>query len=164
MGKFLITVVGLLVSIRGIRIYSRTGLKGELLIAVAGFIFVLAFQTNDVAMGIVGYVIINIGMLTLYRREKAKWKAIFGKLAYYDKLLGNIPHILNEKESKTTYKVTGVISGILCLVMAFEFYRRIAINAVGGLLDQNLVGLAEIGGFILTGILLIGYYLFKKVE
>ncbi len=164
MGKFLITVVGLLVSIRGIRIYSRTGLKGELLIGVAGFIFVLAFQTNDIALGIVGYVIINIGMLILYRSEKQKWKAIFGKLTYYDKLVGNTPHILNEKESRTTYKVTGVISGILCLAMAFEFYRRIEINAAGGSLGQNFVGLAAIGVFILTGILLIGYYLFKKVE
>ena len=85
MGKLLITVVGLLVSIRGIRIYSRTGLKGELLIAVAGFIFVLAYQADDVILGILAYVLINIGSLTLYRTEKVKWKAIFAPLSYYGK-------------------------------------------------------------------------------
>lgn len=164
MGKIFITVVGILVSIRGIRIYSRTGLKGELLIAVAGFIFALAYQANDVPLGIVGYVLINIGMVILYKSEKIKWKAILGPLTYYNKLVGNVPHTLNEPESRTTYKVTGVISGILCLLMAFEFFRRLNINDIGELLEKDLVGLVVIGILILSGLLLIGYYSFKKVE
>jgi hypothetical protein len=164
MGKLLITIVGLLVSVRGIRIYSRTGLKGELLIAVAGFVFVLAYQANDMTLGIIGYIIINIGMVILFKTEKIKWKAVFGPLNYYGRLVGNVPQILNEKESRNAYKVTGIISGILCLLMALEFYRRLKVNNIGELLDTNISGLVEIGFFILAGFSIIGYYLFKKID
>lgn len=162
--KLVVTAIGLLVSIRGIRIYSRTGLKGELLVAVAGFIFALSYQANDMPLAIIGYIILNIGMLILYKVEKIKWKAIFGKLTYLDKVVGNTPHFLNEKESRTTYKVTGVISGIFCFLMAFEIYRKVTPTDIGNLLEKNLISSVEIGTFILAGTLLIGYYLFKKVE
>ncbi len=164
MAKILITILGLLVFIRGIRIYSRTGLKGELLIGVAGFIFMLAYQTNDIVLGITGYITINVGILLLYRIEKANWKGIFGKLSSYDRFMGNVPQILNKKESQVSYKVTGIVSGILCLLMALAFYRKGNTYNIGGLLGENIAAFVEIGIFVLAGLLLISYYLFKKTE
>lgn len=162
MEKLIVSIIFLLITMRAIRIYSRTGLKGELIIATAGFIFLLGFYSNDTILMWIAFVILNIGLLILYSSEKYIVRQIYRQLTIYKRLIGDYPQILDENESQRANKISGVVSGILCLVTAIELYR-IKINNIWVSVDKNTFDLIGVGILILAGILLIVYYSFKKV-
>ncbi|MHB8068512.1 MAG: hypothetical protein ACYDIC_11505 [Desulfobaccales bacterium] len=162
MEKLIVSVIFLLITMRAIRIYSRTGLKGELIIATAGFIFLLGFYSNDTILMWIAFVILNVGLLILYSSEKHIVRQIYRQLTIYKRLIGDYPQILDENESQRANKISGVVSGILCLVTAIELYR-IKINNIWVVVDKNTFDLIGIGILIFAGISLIVYYSFKKV-
>ena len=155
MQDFIIMFLCLLISIRGVRIYLRTGLKGELIGGLGISILMLAYFGEDIILVIIGFVISNVGWLILFTYENELCREIYGKATIYERIIGDVPIILNENESRTAFKLTGVLSGLICFLAAFELYKKPKTN--------DIVALVEIGVLILAGILFIFYYLFKKV-
>jgi heme/copper-type cytochrome/quinol oxidase subunit 1 len=162
LGKFILPVVFLIIAIRGLRIYARTGLKGEFIVATACFIFPLSFYARDTIFMWIAFGMLNVGVIILYTSEKKSVKQIYKGLTLYKRIIGDYPQILNENESQRVNKISGVASGILCLLMAILFYRATT-NNISRFVDKNNFDLVAIGILISVGILLIGFYLFKKV-
>jgi len=162
LGKFLITFLFLLIAIRGVRIYSRTALKGELIIAASGFILLLSYYAHDAILGWIAFAIFNAGLLILYSFEINTVRQIYRQLTIYKRIIGDYPQILDENESRKANTVVVIINVSLCFLTAFEFYR-IKINNIGGLIDKHVLGLVAIGILILAGILFLVYYFIKKV-
>jgi len=155
MERFIIIFGSFLVSIRGIRVYLRTGLKGDLIRSLGIFIFMLSYYVDDIILGIIGFVIFNVGWMILVTFEGELSKEVYGQVTIYKRIIGDFPQILDDKASRNTYKVMGVTSGVLCLLTAFEFYRQ---------KRNDIIELVEIGVLIFAGILFISYYLLKKVD
>jgi len=155
MERFIIIFGSLLVSIRGIRVYLRTGLKGDLIRSVGIFIFMFSYYVDDIILGIIGFVIFSVGWMILVTFEGELSKELYGQVTIYKRLIGDFPQILDDKASRNAYKIMGVTSGVLCLLIAFEFYRQ---------KTNDIIELVEIGVLIFAGILFIAYYLMKKVD
>jgi len=164
MESFLVIIGCFLIIIRGVRIYPRTGIKGELIIALSGFILLLSYYAGDAILGIIGFVIFNVGLLILYTFESHIEREIHGQLPIYKRIIGDFPQLLDEKASRKAFRVMGVTSGILSLLTAFEFYRRFKTKNIVELVDVKTFYLVEIGIFIFGGILLILYYSLKKAD
>jgi hypothetical protein len=161
LGKLIVALFCLLITIRGERIYARTGLKGELIVAAACFIFMLSFYSSDTILMWIAFVILNVGSLILYTSEKNMVKQIYRQLPMYKRIIGDYPQILDENEAQRVNKVSGIVSGSLCLLIAFEFYRM-KTNNIRGFIGSNTFDLVAIGILICAGISLIVFYLCKK--
>ena len=162
MGKFILAFVFLLISIRGLRIYARTALKGELLVATACFVFLLSFFARDTIFMWIAFAMLNVGTIILYTSEKSKVKQIYRGLVIYKRIIGDYPQTIDEHESQRVNKVSGVASGIFCLLAAIIFYRATT-KHVSGFAAINTFDLIGFGILVSAGILLIVFYLFKKV-
>ena len=147
---------------RGLRIYARTGLKGELLVATACFVFLLSFFARDTIFMWIAFAMLNIGTIILYTSEKNKVKQIYKGLVIYKRIIGDYPQTIDEHESQRVNKVSGVASGILCLLTAIIFYRATT-KHVSGFAAMNTFDLIGFGILVFAGILLSVFYLFKKV-
>jgi len=145
----------LLFSIRGVRAYLRTGLKGELIRGVGIGILMISFLGEDITLLIIGVVISSIGWLILATFESELCQEIYGKATLYKRIIGDFPNLLNDKAYQKALKATGVTAGVLCLLTAFEYY--ISSKTISS------VEVVNIGFLILAGILFLCYYLLKKV-
>lgn len=144
----------LLVSVRGIRIYLRTGLKGELIGGIGIAILMLGYFGGDIIFVILGFVISNVGWLISFTLEMELRRDIYRKATIYEKVTGDFLKFLNGNESRNALKVTGIISGILCFLSAYEFYNRTK--------SYDIVPFVNIAILIIAGLSLIVYYLMKK--
>lgn len=122
--SFFLTVVCLAL-IGRLRIYLRTGMKGELLIAIGGVILVLGVLIDNMFLGIGGFIIGNIGLIILATIEHDMRKEIYRQTTLIERLTGNVPKFRLGASSPRTYnRKMGIISGILCIVIALIYYKR----------------------------------------
>jgi hypothetical protein len=161
LGKFLLSFVFLLITVRGLRIYARTGLKGELIVATACFIFLLSFYASDTIFMWIAFGMLNVGVIILYTSEKKSVKQIYKGLTLYQRIIGDYPQILDKNETIMVNKISGVASGIICLLTAIVFYRATT-NNIMGFINKTTFDLVGIGILTFAGIVLIVFYLVKK--
>ena len=155
MDKFIITFLCVLFSFRGIKIYLRTGLKGEMIRSVGLYLIILSLMFDNIFFAIVGFTICSIGTLILYSFENDKWNENFGFLNMFDRLTGNVQQSLNKSNSLKSYKLMSLITGGLCLLTAAGFYVKI---------DNNIINTMEVVILFIAGILFIVYYLINKIS
>ncbi|MEW6296037.1 MAG: hypothetical protein AB1467_07185 [Candidatus Diapherotrites archaeon] len=154
MEKVIIIVIGLLFSIRGGKIYLRTGLKGELIRAIGIILIMISYHVDDIILGIIGFVIFNVGWLILVTFEGEICKEIYGNVRIYDRIIGNFPQLLDEREVRAASKTIGIVSGVLCFISAFEFYKRLE--------SSDIIDIVNIVILIMAGILFVTYFILKK--
>ena len=147
-----------LFSLRGIRVFLRTGLKGELVRTIGMLILLFFGMLENYQWGaIAGFVIFSIGWIILVTFENDKRNKIFRPLNYVDRLIGNVPKILPENENAVSMKynkIIGVLSGIAFLLTALILYKRLT--------TFNVIETSVITIMALWGISFIIFYLFKK--
>jgi len=122
--SFFLTIVCLAI-IGRLRTYIRTGMKGELLISIGGMILVLGGLIDNWLLGIGGFIIINVGLIILATIEHDMRKEIFRHTTLIERLTGNVPKITSGASFQMTYnKKMGIITGILCIVIALIYYKQ----------------------------------------
>ena len=109
----------------------------------------------------IAFAMLNVGTIILYTSEKKRLKQIYKGLIIYKRIIGDYPQIIDENEAQRVNKVSGVASGIFCLLTAIIFYRVTTKN-ISGFIAKNTFDLVGFGILIFAGILLIVFYLFKK--
>lgn len=108
------------------RTYLRTGLKGELL-RTTGILILLSsyFMSNFLGM-IIGFIIFNIGWIMLVTVEHDKKREIFRQTKIIDRVIGNVPMMIDRKDFPRIYnKTLGVLTGVICLLISFLFIKRL---------------------------------------
>src|SRR5208283_2866298 len=92
-------------SLREIRVFLRTCLKGELVRTIGMLILLFFGMLENYQWGaIAGFVIFSIGWIILVTFENDKRNKIFRPLNYVDRLIGNVPKILPENENAVSMK------------------------------------------------------------
>lgn len=137
-----------------LRAFFRAGLKGELIRAIGILIILIYFFIQKNFLIIIGLIIFNIGWLILVTFENNKRQEIYKSTTAFDRLIGNVP-IINKKEFPKTYeKKTGVIIGIMCLLLSF--IRVVTLKNIDSF-EITFWGILAFGG-----IFLVVFSLFSK--
>jgi hypothetical protein len=105
--------------IAALRTFVRTGLKGELLRICGVVIFLFSYAISNIILGIVGFIIFNIGWIILVTIEHDKRKEIYRQTTFFYRLIGNVPLLREERIFPVAYKpIIGIITGICCILIA----------------------------------------------
>jgi hypothetical protein len=145
----------LLFMIAGIRIYLRTGLKGELIRATGIMLILIAILIDNTISAIIGFIIFNVGWIILVTFEHDMKKEMYRQSTLIERLTGNVPKMSSSPQIPRTYnKKVGIATGILCLFIAFIYYRKLA--------SSDFVEIVFILILALGGIFFIGFSLLKK--
>lgn len=104
------------------RAFLRAGLKADLIKAVGVLILVIAAVSNSHYVLMTGFVIFSIGWIMSATFEHDKMMEIYKGATIIDRFIGNVPIIKDRKDfrpHKTYKKVSGVVVGLVCLLLAF---------------------------------------------
>jgi len=143
--------------LRCMRVYSRTGLKAELVKAVGISIMILSFSTGSILLMIIGIVVFNVGFMIAVTYENAFRKDLFSQITLKQKLLGDVPRLRYSKDIRTTYKHNRAISLITascCFLIAFISYRGLTKHAITDLMYPGLL--------LIGGVFFLLFSVFKK--
>jgi len=139
----LFLIIIFLLMIGRIRVFLRTGLKGEFLLVIGCIIFILGNIINSDLLIIAGFIVANIGLIILVSIELGAVREIFRQTSFFERLIGNIRPINRVKTIEAKSK-TLIPTGILCLLLSlilfssmdnYEINRMIVFSvlAVGGI-------------------------------
>ena len=141
--------------LRGLRIYWRSDLKGELIRASGIALLIFALIIKSWAFGITGFIVFHVGWIILLTIEYEIRREIYQQITLFERVIGNTPQISNRKTIAATYpKAIGITVGILCIIVAFISYKRLETFDV---MEIVLNGVLFFGG-----IFVIAFYLLKK--
>jgi hypothetical protein len=151
----LVVFLSSLLAMRGLRIYLRSGLKGEIVRTIGILIFIISSIIRNYQWQIVGLVVFNAGWIILVTLEDNTRKEIFRQSTMIERLTGNVPQILSESASATKHnRLIGVLTGICFLLIALTMYK--------GLSTVDTIEALSIVVLTVGGIFFIIFYLFKK--
>jgi hypothetical protein len=140
---------------RGIRIFLRSGLKGELIRTAGIILFLISYFIHNYLLAIAAFVIFNIGWLILATFENDARREIYKNTTVFNRLIGNIPKIIPRKAAPSTYdRTVGLLTGIICLLLAFILYKRI--------MPHESIQITFISVLAFGGIFFIVYSLFRR--
>jgi len=152
----IIELILIIFVLRGLKIYLRTNMKGELVRTIGILIFLIFYGVHNYQGEIAGFIIYCIGWLILYTFENDMRNTLYRQTNILDRLTGNMP-----KKSENVIlmpmkynKAIGILTGLICLLIALTKYRRLTV--VGA------IDIIFIGFLTMAGILFIFYNLFKK--
>lgn len=141
--------------LRGVRIFFRTGLKGELVRTIGILIFLIFYIMDNYKGQVAGFVIFSIGWLVLVTFENEIRREMYRQTSIIERLTGNMPKIQPENVISSKYnKTIGILTGIVCLLIAMTMYKR--------LMTAGVIEIIFIGVLAMGGILFITFNLFKK--
>lgn len=143
-------IIGLLYIAGRLRVYRRTGLKGELVSAlgvavVLGTPLIFALwrpdsgQTLSLVVMVAGLVILNVGLLISSTLELDRRRQLFEGVSFFDKLVGNVPRGWGSEQNKTATSESKkrnesslLIAAWIALLLAYRSWS----HAQNGLLDD----------------------------
>ncbi|MHB8697690.1 MAG: hypothetical protein ACYC9J_06580 [Sulfuricaulis sp.] len=108
MSSDLFMLVLLFLFLTRVRLYARTGLRGELVVAlglavmlatplIGHLLWVMTGQTFELIIMIFGFVIGNVGLLISVTFERERRRELFEGVRLLDKLLGNVPRVRGQR-------------------------------------------------------------------
>jgi hypothetical protein len=134
-------------ALRGIRIYSRTGLNAELVKIAGILILISSFSIDNSALAIIGFVVFNIGFIFEVTIENAFRKELFSQITFTDKLIGDVPRLQYGRTATTKYKYNksiGLVTGLICLLLGLIYYQRLTKKEITDLIFPGLLAFAGI--------------------
>jgi hypothetical protein len=116
----------LFLAIGTFRTFLRAGLKGELIRTTGIVILIVGGFIDNIPMETIGFILFNIGWIILLSFEADKRREIYKQTTIFERLIGNVPLIKDRKGFPKTYKKeTGIIVGVVCLLMSFSLINKI---------------------------------------
>jgi len=89
-------------------------------------IIVIAYIVNSYILAIISVIIFHVGWIILGTFEYGIRREIYYRTTFVERLVGDIPQIIDRKAFPTIYpKTIGIITGIMCFLTAFISYARL---------------------------------------
>jgi hypothetical protein len=136
-----------------LRIYFRTGLKGELVLVIGGIIFILGNIINSDLLIICGFLIANIGLIILVTIELGTRREIFRQVSFFDKLIGNVP-TLDRVKIPEIKKEFSISTGIFCLLISGILFSNMD--------NYDINKIVILGTLVFAGVFFIIFGIVKK--
>lgn len=144
-----------LFSVRGMRAYLRTGLTSELIQMIGLVMIVLSFLVRGHVLPIMGFVIFNIGYIVAVTFESNIRKEIRNQTSFIDRLVGNVPKILDATRVQSLQdRVIGIASGVICLICSLLVYKRLT--------THELTDIVFVIPMACAGVFFILFFLLRK--
>ena len=141
----LFVLVLILLTFGRLRIYMRTGLKGELIATIGGVLVAIGMIINIDLPALGGRVVGSIGLMILATVENARRNEIFRGVSVWNRFVGNVAVSDKGQEgpphARTNLTIT---TGVISIFMALIMYRNMPEHGPYDVAVPGLLGVAGI--------------------